>query len=176
MKKQLFLNALLHGRRGWTAEYRHAHADVANIGVPRFQVAQGPLNPHGTLQSVRDGCGRCLPITGDLQASRSDKALIIHGGCPLSKMLHIMFGASPCRVELNIINLFGGGCGVISSSAGYSIDSTCSTTFVRCVARASSSPMSPLASLTSMTLSRIRRVPNLRERSPTWSADRYQLF
>ena len=29
---------LLHGRRSRTAEYMHAHADVANIGVPRFQL------------------------------------------------------------------------------------------------------------------------------------------
>ena len=36
MKKQLFLNALLHVRRGWIcAVYKHAHADVATTSVPR---------------------------------------------------------------------------------------------------------------------------------------------
>ena len=32
-------------------------------------------------------------------------------------------------MDLNIINLLGGGCGVISASGGDSIDSTCSATF-----------------------------------------------
>ena len=52
MKKQLFLNALLHGRRGWTAEYIHAHADVANIGVPRFQLLSLSTHMEGCYQSV----------------------------------------------------------------------------------------------------------------------------
>ena len=62
-------------------------------------------------------------------------------------------------MELNIIHLFGGGCGVLCASAGDSIDSTCSATLVRCAVRGSSSPMSQVASPTSMTFSRIRREP-----------------
>ena len=58
-------------------------------------------------------------------------------------------------MKLNSINLFGGGCGVFSASAGWSIDSTWFTAFLRCVVQASSSPMSQVASLKSMTFSRI---------------------
>ena len=60
-------------------------------------------------------------------------------------------------MELKTTMLFDAYCCVISASAGDSIDSTCSATFVRCVVQASSSLMFALASPTGLTLSRIPR-------------------
>ena len=142
------LTSLLHGRRGWTAEYRHAHADVAKIGAPRFQVLKG-LSTHmeRSYQSETVPDGAC-PLQAIYKRFRSDKALNIHGGCPWTRRCTSCFFLSR---EMNIVILLGGGCGVNSASTGYSMDSTCSAPLVRCVAWAPSSPMFQLASLTSMT-------------------------
>ena len=115
-----------------------------------FPVARGPLNAHGTLLSVRDGCGRCLPITSDLQALQVLQGVHYSEDVREQDVAHHVLSQS-MSMELNITNLFGGSCVVISAPIGHSMDSTCSTTFVRCVARASSLPMSPPASLTSVT-------------------------
>ena len=144
---------------------------VTDIGVQfTFPVAK-------SLQGTFGDCGgHCLSIAlcehflhrsrfADKRSS-SDKALITHGGCSVNTTVAHHVLSQSLFVELNIINLFGGCCGVISASAGDSTDSTCSATVFRCVVPASSSPMSQLASLTSMTLSHIRREPR---RSPTRS-------
>ena len=81
MKKHLCLNALLQGRGGWTAEYGRAHADVANNGVPRFQLFNG-LSTHmeRSYQSATIADDPCA-LQAVYKRSRSDK-LITHGGCP----------------------------------------------------------------------------------------------
>ena len=92
MKKQLCLNALLQDRCGWTAEYGRAHADVANNGVPRFQLLFG-LSTHMELsyQSETIADDPCA-FQAIYKRSSSDKALITHGWrLSVNKMLHIMF-------------------------------------------------------------------------------------
>ena len=132
-----------------------------------FPVVQS-VNPHGTLLSVSDGCGRCLSITGHPQTLQPQDAhhsevVRVRTRCCTSCFEPVL------SMGLNVINLVCGGCVVISPSAGYSIDSTCSTICVRCVVRASSSPMSPLASLYEHGPLPHPTGTQLMRRSSTWS-------